>query len=151
MSTISWVGIGVLCLVGCGKQPDATAPLVAPAAGVTLRAATVASAPSAAPMASAAPSAPPSEPLPTEEEAFWMALARVYDSQLEQCQSGWTGDGEITIEDGKIARFTITDPGAPSKVIAGLKGKAVPPIPTSLKKALEKPTYVSVCSGGHRP
>lgn len=98
-------------------------------------------------MASAVPSDPPE----SEETLFWQALALVYDSVLPQCKGGWTGDGEITIKDGKIARFAIDEHIGPQKVFAPLKGKKVPAIPASLKKRFEKPVAISVCTGGHRP
>lgn len=149
------MGVGACCLLGCGNQPDATAPVVAAASALASAAApSAAGPPSAAPVASASTpvaSAAPVDAPPTEEEAFWPALALVYDSMLPQCKGGWTGDGEITIKDGKIARFAITYPGAPSKVVPALKGKAVPPVPASLKALLAKPAFVSVCTGGHRP
>lgn len=147
-----WIGISACWVLGCGKQPEATAP-VAPAASVeaSAPASVAASASAAAPVATTAPTAAPTAPPPSEEQVFWEALALVYDSQLPECKGGWTGDGEITIKDGKITRFAITEHTTPPKVIAALKGKAVPPVPASLKKSLEKPSYVSVCTGGHRP
>lgn len=157
MRASTWVAIGVVFLLGCEKQPDAAAPVVAaasakatapaPAAASAASAAPVATAPSAAPAASAVTADPP----PSEETVFWQALALIYDSLLPECKGGWTGDGEITIKDGKIARFAIDEHTRPQRVIPALKGKAAPSIPGSLKKMFEKPVAISVCTGGHRP
>src|SRR4051794_4786646 len=102
MRAIVWMGISACWLLGCGKQPDAAAP-VAPSASevASAPAPAAASASAAAPVATAAPTAAPAEPPPSEEQVFWEALALVYDSQLPECKGGWTGDGEITIKDGK--------------------------------------------------
>jgi hypothetical protein len=152
MRTIAWMGVVAACLVACEKQPDAPALAVvsvptATAAAPAPAAATAVPSASATAMASAVPADPPT----SEETVFWQALALVYDSHLPECKGGWTGDGEITIKDGKIARFTIDEHTGKPLGVPSLKGKAVPPIPASLKKMFEKPVAISVCTGGHRP
>lgn len=147
MRARQWMWIGSFLLCGCGSKQEAAPTVVVPTA-VASSAAAAASPP--APTASAAPlaTAAPSEPRLTEEEKFWSELANVFNREIKECASGWTGDGEITIKNDRIVRFTIDEGAGPGRLIPGLTGKKTPPVPAQLKKRLERPVSVSVCVGG---
>lgn len=95
----------------------------------------------------------PAEPPMTEEQKFWFDLGVAINQKLEKCKTGWTGDGEITVKDGKISKLVWLDI-SPKKTTAtpvpSAKGAPVPAIPSSLAKLFEKPVAVSLCTGTAR-
>lgn len=150
----------LLLLAACASgstRPDeptgadsATAATSEPTAEPSATAAPSASAPVAGATASA--SATAGAPV-SEVETFWIELGKVFNAKVPECATGWTGDGRITIKDGKIAKFEIVerDPkGDRARAVPGLKGTVVPPIPAPLKKEFEKPVDVTVCFSSAR-
>jgi hypothetical protein len=85
-----------------------------------------------------------------DEEKFWVDLAMAYESKLERCKTGWTGDGTLTVKDGKIVSLEIEEGGDAGTAVPELTGTAVPAIPASLQKEFEGPVSVSVCTGRAR-
>ncbi len=89
----------------------------------------------------------------TEEQKFWFDLGVAFNQKLEKCKTGWTGDGEITVKDGKITKLVWLDSsstGATGTAVPSVKGTPVPAIPSSLVKLFEKPVAVSLCTGSAR-
>lgn len=99
--------------------------------------------------ASASALAEPPPPAMTPEQKFWSEIAMAYNSKLEACKSGWTGDATVTVKKGKITNFNLID--APtSKGAASVIGLAIPTVPAELEKHISKPFTVSVCTATAR-
>ena len=135
------------------SQPQPVPTTSTTLTSATTTSAALTSAPSAALTSTAqAPSSSVSAPIADgsrqapEEEQFWIDLAMAYNAKLSVCK-GWTGDGTITVKNGKIVSFEILDgAGGKGTPQPKLKGVAVPTIPASLTKEFEGPVSVSVCT-----